>query len=140
MKSKPDELPILAFVSATELRDWLESQHVKSRGMWLRVFKKNSGVPSVSFEDVLDEGLCFGWSESSRRSYDNVSYLQRFTPRKTQGTQSKRNAERVHVLIKEGRMTQTGLRALGLSETNLVHLSAARQGGVDQFGRSQKTG
>lgn len=117
MKSELTELPILAFTSADELHIWLENYHAESQGMWLRIFKKKSGVPSVSFEDVLDEGLCFGWSESSRRSYDNVSYLQRFTPRKTLGTQSKRNAERVHILIQEGRMTQTGLKAVGLERS-----------------------
>ena len=118
MKPKRAELPILAFTSADELHVWLENHHAESRGIWLRIFKKNSGVPSVSFEDVLDQGLCFGWSESSRCSYDNISYLQRFTPRKTLGTQSKRNAERVRALIREGRMTQAGLTALGLETTS----------------------
>lgn len=118
MKPKLTELPILAFASADELHVWLENHHAESQGMWLRILKKKSGVPSVSFEDVLDEGLCFGWSESSRRSYDNISYLQRFTPRKTLGTQSKRNTERVRVLVREGRMTPTGLKALGLETTS----------------------
>jgi uncharacterized protein YdeI (YjbR/CyaY-like superfamily) len=66
MRDRRSEFPILAFESADELRAWLESHHAESPGMWLRIFKKNSGVPSVSFEDVLDEGLCFGWSESSK--------------------------------------------------------------------------
>lgn len=115
LKSKLSELPILAFTSADELHVWLAHHHAESGGIWLRIFKKGSGVPSVSFEDVLDEGLCFGWSESARRSYDTGSYLQRFTPRKTLGTQSKRNADRVRALIRAGRMTQTGLQALGLA-------------------------
>jgi len=114
MKSTPDELPIRTFTSANELRNWLKKHHTESKGIWLRIFRKNSGIPSVSFEDVLDEGLCFGWSESSRRSYDSNSYLQRFTPRKTIGTQSKRNKERARILIREGRMTSFGLKALGL--------------------------
>jgi uncharacterized protein YdeI (YjbR/CyaY-like superfamily) len=118
LKPKLAELPILAFTSAEELHVWLENHHAESEGMWLRIFKKNSGVPSVSFEDVLDEGLCLGWSESSRSTYDNIPYLQRFTSRKTLGTQSKRNAERVRVLVREGRMTQTGLKALGLETTS----------------------
>jgi uncharacterized protein YdeI (YjbR/CyaY-like superfamily) len=113
MRDRRSEFPILAFESADELRAWLESHHAESPGMWLRIFKKNSGVPSVSFEDVLDEGLCFGWSESSRRSHDDVSYLQRFTPRKAPGTSSRRNAARVRALIREGRMTPAGLKALG---------------------------
>jgi uncharacterized protein YdeI (YjbR/CyaY-like superfamily) len=114
MNMLPDELPILTFPSANDLLVWLEHHHAQSRGIWLRIFKKRAGIPSVSFEDVLDEGLCFGWSESSRRSYDDLSYLQRFTPRKTVGTQSKRNIERARALIAAGRMTPSGLKALGL--------------------------
>jgi hypothetical protein len=63
------------------------------------------------------EGLCVGWSESSRRSYDGTSYLQRFTPRKTIGTQSKRNLERARILVRAGRMTSAGLKALGWDST-----------------------
>jgi uncharacterized protein YdeI (YjbR/CyaY-like superfamily) len=62
---------------------------------------------------VLDEGLCFGWSESTRRKYDNVSYLQKFTPRNSVGTQSARNLARVQLLIEQGKMTPLGLTALG---------------------------
>jgi len=58
LKPKLAELPIMAFTSAEELRVWLENHHAESPGVCLRIFKKNSGVPSVSFEDVLDEGLC----------------------------------------------------------------------------------
>jgi uncharacterized protein YdeI (YjbR/CyaY-like superfamily) len=69
----------------------------------------------VTFEDLLDEGLCFGWSESNRLSYDDVSYLQRFTPRKTKGMMSARNLRHVERLIAEGRMTEHRLVALGLA-------------------------
>jgi uncharacterized protein YdeI (YjbR/CyaY-like superfamily) len=80
--------------------------------MWVRIYKKDSGVASVAFEEVLDEGLCFGWSESMRRKGDQRSYLQRFTPRRTWGTTSKRNRARIDRLIKEGRMTPYGMKAL----------------------------
>jgi uncharacterized protein YdeI (YjbR/CyaY-like superfamily) len=76
------------------------------------MYKKDSGVASVTFEEVLNEGLCFGWSESMRRKGDQRSYLQCFTPRRTQGTTSKRNRERIDRLIKEGRMTPFGMKAL----------------------------
>lgn len=114
MNTLPDELPILTFRSASELHAWLQHHHALSSGIWLRIFTKRAGIASVSFEEVLDEGLCFGWSESSRRSYDDVSYLQRFTPRKSVGTHSKRNRERARALIEAGRMTPAGLKALGL--------------------------
>lgn len=86
-----DNLPILEFETAELLRTWLEDNYATSKGIWLRIYKKSSVVRSVTFKQVLDEGLCFGWSESARRKYDDDSYLQKFTPRKTVGTQSARN-------------------------------------------------
>ena len=56
-------------------------QHSISMGVWVRIFKKTSVIPSITFDQLLDEGLCFGLSESSRRSYDGESYLQKFAPR-----------------------------------------------------------
>ena len=99
-----DALPTLAFTNAHELRTWLEKYHNDSSGIWIRIFKKNSGMPSVTFEEVLDEGLCFGWSESVRRSFDKKSYLQKFTPRKSRGTKSARNLARAKALIEQGKM------------------------------------
>ena len=109
-----DDLPILTFESAAALRAWLEAHHDSSEGMWLRIYKKHAGVRSVTFEQVLDEGLCFGWSESARRAYDADSYLQRFTPRRTRGTTSARNLTRAKALMEAGKMKPVGLAALGL--------------------------
>jgi hypothetical protein len=109
-----DALPTLEFEHAYALRMWLEKHHNDSDGIWIRIFKKNSGIPSVTFEEVLDEGLCFGWSESVRRGYDQVSYLQKFTPRKSRGTKSARNLARARALIEQGEMQPAGLKALGI--------------------------
>jgi uncharacterized protein YdeI (YjbR/CyaY-like superfamily) len=109
-----DDLPVMEFKNGVELCEWLTQNHSTSPGIWLRVFNKRSKVASVTFEELLDEGLCFGWSESMRRTYDDVSYLQRFTPRKTRGTASKRNLDRVDQLVHSGRMTDYGLLALGM--------------------------
>lgn len=79
---EPDDLPIVEFADVAELRAWLELNQASSLGVWIRVGKKRSAWPTVTFEDVLVEGLCFGWSESKRRSWDLDSYLQRFTPRR----------------------------------------------------------
>ena len=106
-------LPIVVFESVAELRQWLEKHHASSEGIFVRIYKKGSGSMSVSFEEVLEEGLCFGWSESLRLAYDDVSYLQKFTPRKTKGTASERNRRYAKRLIKEKRMTPAGLKALG---------------------------
>lgn len=108
-----DNLPILEFETSIELRAWLEEYHDSSGGMWLRIYKKHSGIRSITFEQVLDEGLCFGWSESTRRSYDDVSYLQKFAPRKSIGTQSASNLARAKLLIEQGKMKPSGFMALG---------------------------
>ena len=78
----------------------------------MRVAKAGSGIPSVTFHDLLEEGLCFGWSESTRRAGDDTSYLQRFTPRRTRGTTSERNRRLVVELRTRGLMTPAGEAAL----------------------------
>ena len=109
------ELPTLEFTHREDLHTWLEQNHSSSPGIFVRVYKKVTGVPSISFEDLLEEGLCFGWSESLRLKGDEKSYLQKFTPRRTRGTTSDRNLRYAQRLINEGRMKPEGLRALGLS-------------------------
>jgi uncharacterized protein YdeI (YjbR/CyaY-like superfamily) len=113
-----DGLPIHEFRTAAELRAWLQDHHDSSGGVWLRIYKKNANVRSVTFEEILDEGLCFGWSESKRLKYDGESYLQRFTPRKTVGTCSPRNLARAWLLVQKGKMKPSGLRALGIDWVN----------------------
>jgi uncharacterized protein YdeI (YjbR/CyaY-like superfamily) len=120
-----DGFPILSFASGSQLRAWLQANGATSDGIWLRIFKRGSGVESVTFDEVLDAGLCFGWSESKRLAEDNHSYLQRFTPRRAKGTKSERNRRRVERLIEEGLMTSQGLRALGMGDS----LALDREGG-----------
>jgi uncharacterized protein YdeI (YjbR/CyaY-like superfamily) len=116
MTPSVENLPIFEFETSELLHAWLENNHATSKGIWLRIYKKQSGVRSVAFEQVLDEGLCFGWSESARRKYDDHSYIQKFTPRKTIGTQSARNLERVKALIEQGKMKPSGFAALGMNK------------------------
>jgi len=107
-------LPVVEFADRAQLRRWLLENHQSSAGVLVRMQKKRSRVPCVSFEDVLDEGLCFGWSESKRLPGDADSYLQQFTPRRTLGTTSQRNLAHAQRLIEQGLMTPAGLVALGL--------------------------
>ncbi len=79
----------------------------------MRLQKTGSGVPSVTFHDVLEAGIAYGWSESTRRSHDSTSYLQKFTPRRSRGTTSARNLAIADRLGAEGRMTPAGWLALG---------------------------
>lgn len=107
-------LPLFEFDKKSALRKWLKTNHSISSGIWVRVFKVGSGHTSVSFVDLLDQGLCFGWSESLRHKGDDISYYQKFTPRRTKGTTSKRNLDHAQILIETGEMTESGLAALDL--------------------------
>lgn len=108
------DLPVRSFETRAELRTWLESHAMNSDGLWVRLYKKKSKATSISFQDLLEEGLCFGWSESNRKAYDDESYLQCFTPRRRVGTASPRNLALVKLLSEAGLMRPEGMKALGL--------------------------
>ena len=106
------DLDIIAFASAGELWSWLADHHHTHPGVWVQLQKASSNRPSASFHDVLEAGIAFGWSESTRRAYDRTSYLQKFTPRRRPGTASQRNIAIADRLEAEGRITPAGRRAL----------------------------
>ena len=103
------EHPILSFASAREWRAWLAKNHDQSNGIQLRIFKKTSGERSVSYDEALDEALCFGWIDGQRKTHDEKSWIQKFTPRRPKSVWSKRNREHVARLTKEKRMMPAGL-------------------------------
>lgn len=104
-----DDYPIKAFADPEKLRAWLEKNHAKSIGLWLRFFKKNSKKKSVTYDEALDIALCFGWIDSQMNKYDDISYIQKFTPRRARSMWSKRNREKCERLTRENLMTQAGL-------------------------------
>jgi uncharacterized protein YdeI (YjbR/CyaY-like superfamily) len=108
-----DDLQILSFPTVEELWSWLERHHDGHPGIWVELQKAGSTEPSVGFHDLLEAGIAYGWSESTRRGHSSTSYLQKFTPRRTRGTTSDRNLHIAERLEREGRMTPAGLRALG---------------------------
>jgi uncharacterized protein YdeI (YjbR/CyaY-like superfamily) len=105
----PDEKPILVFSRNTQWRKWLERNHDKSSGVWLRLAKKGSDKKSVSRGDALDIALCFGWIDGQARSEDDDTWLQKFTPRTKRSIWSKINREKVQALIGSGDMHAAGL-------------------------------
>jgi uncharacterized protein YdeI (YjbR/CyaY-like superfamily) len=111
----PAEPPIVEFATVEELWAWLASRPAREvdPGVWVRLFRVSSARQSIRFEDLLEAGIAHGWSESGRRSFDAESYLQRFSPRRTTGTTSERNRRIAARLEAEGRMTDSGRRALG---------------------------
>jgi uncharacterized protein YdeI (YjbR/CyaY-like superfamily) len=78
--SKQD-LPIIAFASQAEWEAWLDSQPATSRGLWLKIAKKDAGVETVSYAEALESALCYGWIDGQRAAHDERYFLTRFTPR-----------------------------------------------------------
>lgn len=108
----PTDLPILEFKTAKSWETWLECNHAKSDGIWLRIFKKASGEPTVTYAEALDCALCYAWIDGQKRGYDEASFLQRFTPRRARSVWSAVNTKHVARLVSEGRMRAAGLRAV----------------------------
>lgn len=98
-----------SFKSVTELDSWLRSNHGKERELWVRIFKKDSGVRSVTWQDCVLVCLTWGWIDGVKRALDDVSYLQRLTPRRPKSVWSKKNCEHAERLIAEGKMQPAGL-------------------------------
>jgi uncharacterized protein YdeI (YjbR/CyaY-like superfamily) len=105
----PTDLPILSFQTADEWREWLEENHATSSGIWMRFFKKASGVEALAYPGALDEALCYGWIDGQVKPSGENSYLQRFTPRRPRSNWSRRNTEHVARLTAQGRMRPAGL-------------------------------
>ena len=108
MEEAVSKKPIRSFRTAEAWRTWLEKNQTKSDGLWLRIYKKDSGKKTVTYAEALDEALCYGWIDGQKKSYDAESFLQKFTPRRSKSVWSKRNREHVERLIKEKRMTARG--------------------------------
>ncbi|MFA5974242.1 MAG: YdeI/OmpD-associated family protein [Lentimicrobiaceae bacterium] len=106
---KPD-LQIIPFSSPAEWEQWLEQNHTDSKGIWLQMFKKGSGMASVNYAEALDVALCYGWIDGQLKSIDELSYMQRFTPRRPKSLWSKRNIVHIARLTKVGRMKPAGVK------------------------------
>ena len=93
-------------------RKWLEKNHAKEDGVWLIYYKKSSGKAAISYEESVEEALCFGWIDGTNKGIDEETYAGRFTPRRSKSPWSASNRERVARLIRDGRMTEAGMAAL----------------------------
>lgn len=109
---KPTDYPILPFASQKKWAEWLAKQYNKSTGVWLKLAKKNTGIPSVTYEEALDVALCYGWIDGQKGSFDEQYWLQKFTPRGPKSIWSKINTEKVERLIQNGEMQPAGLKAV----------------------------
>lgn len=94
-------------------RAWLRKHHKTSREIWLIYYRKSSGKPRISYNDSVDEALCFGWIDSIQKKIDDDRLAQRFTPRRPGSKTSEMNKARARRLVRERRMTPAGLAAIG---------------------------
>jgi len=109
---KSTDLPVKPFASKATWADWLAKEHGKSTGVWMKLAKKDSGIPSVTYEEALDVALCYGWIDGQKKGFDEKYWLQKFTPRGAKSIWSKINTEKAERLIANGEMKAAGLKAI----------------------------
>jgi uncharacterized protein YdeI (YjbR/CyaY-like superfamily) len=103
------DLPIITFASQEEWRQWLDQNHQDEKGLWIKIYKKATGKPTVTHESALEVALCYGWIDGQSKSLDEESYLQKFTPRRPKSIWSKINIGHIERLMKEGKMKPAGI-------------------------------
>jgi len=105
-------LPILPFASPKEWEEWLDAHHATSKGLWLKIAKKDAGIPSVNYAEALDVALCLGWIDGQKGTFDDSFWLQKFTPRGPRSKWSQVNRDKALALIEANRMKPAGLAAI----------------------------
>lgn len=116
---EPNPKEFRSFKTPKELCLWLAKHHGSKDELWIKIFKKGTEKPSVTWNEIVLETLCWGWIDGVKKSIDSDSYVQRISPRKSRSAWSKRNTEHVERLISEGKMQEPGL----------VHVRAAKADG-----------
>ena len=110
--TKLTTIPIIEFKTAETFETWLEKNHDKSSGLWIKIFKKNSGNKTINYAEALDIALCHGWIDGQKQAYDEQAWLQKFCPRRAKSIWSKINIGHIERLTNEGRMRTSGLKAV----------------------------
>jgi uncharacterized protein YdeI (YjbR/CyaY-like superfamily) len=112
----PDK--VREFEDSESFYRWLSKRHDKDDEIWIKIHKVNSGRKSITPKEAIDVALCWGWIDAVRKSFDDDSYLQRYTPRGKKSTWSQINVDNVARLIKEGRMTEHGLKQVEAAKSD----------------------
>ncbi|ETZ21128.1 YdeI family protein [Pedobacter sp. V48] len=112
------EIETFCPASRAEWRQWLKENHSSSHSVWLIQYKQKSTKPSIPWSDSVDEALCFGWIDSTRKTIDEESFIQFFTKRKPNSNWSKINKAKVERLIAEGLMAEAGLKCIEVAKKN----------------------
>lgn len=108
----------LYVTNSREWRKWLDTHHSFEKEIWLILYKKHTGKPSIPYENAVEEALCFGWIDSTIRKIDEEKYAQKYTPRKDKSNWSESNKKRVERLISQGRMTEAGMVKIKAAQHN----------------------
>jgi uncharacterized protein YdeI (YjbR/CyaY-like superfamily) len=114
----PDPKKIKAFKNEAAFEGWLRANHARESEIWLRIYKKGSRKPTITVAQALDVALCWGWIDGIRKSLDEESYLQRYTPRRPRSIWSQINREHVARLTAAGRMTAVGQRQVDAAKAD----------------------
>ena len=113
-----DHMPIMSFEIQQGWEEWLKEHHAETKGIWLKIAKKEASTPSVSYAEALDSALCYGWIDGQKAAFDDKYWLQKFTPRTAKSIWSKVNCNKAESLIAEGRMQPAGLRQVELAKSD----------------------
>jgi uncharacterized protein YdeI (YjbR/CyaY-like superfamily) len=108
-----EQLPAIFIATRQDWRDWLSENHHKSKGVWMVFYNKKSGVQSLTYDDFVEEALCFGWIDGIIKNIDGDRYLRKIMPRTNFSNWSSSNRKRVEKLIEGGFMTEFGLAKIG---------------------------
>lgn len=112
MNQQRPEPEILAFGDRDTFVKWLAKNYSRQEGIWLKFYKKGSGIPTITYNEALKVALCYGWIDGQGKSLDDKAYLQKFTPRRPRSMWSKRNREYASELIDAGLMREPGLKEI----------------------------
>ena len=115
---KADTLPIISFETQQDWEKWLTAHHTETEGLWLKMAKKETGIPSVNYAEALESAICYGWIDGQKASFDDKYWLQKFTPRRAKSIWSKVNCTKALALIAEGRMQPAGIRQVELAQAD----------------------
>jgi uncharacterized protein YdeI (YjbR/CyaY-like superfamily) len=117
-KRTVNEAVVIAFRDAAEFDAWLDAHVDQRAGVWLKIAKRGSGVSSLTDDEAVDVGLCYGWISGQRKSLDEVYYLQKYVPRRPGSRWSQVNVAKVEELIAAGRMRPSGLAEVGAAKAD----------------------
>ena len=114
----PNPAKIKSFRTQAAFERWLRRNHARETELWLQIYKKDSGVPTITSVQALDVVLCWGWIDGIRKAFDERSFLQRYTPRRPRSVWSQINRDHVARLTAAGRMTPHGQRQVDAAKAD----------------------